>query len=402
LNNFPINNQISKKRSKSFQRFLQIVSNLSRSFLATFFVILINYILLQHKSSSILTTYVYSISIINLFFAIINWGGKDYITKAYTKEPFAVKELTAKLFGSKLLMSFIMIPFVFFLPTSLTVKFFIATYLIVKTFNQVYESLIVLQKKYHLSLAFDLFFYVVLLVVICVDGNKDNSSIFLTEVLFLEVLRNAFYAFLFWRETAFTLNFTKCLQVIKASSIFFYIAIAGFLCSKADLYTIGLLLGKQSMSIYYIITNLVAFCLIAYASINGTFVSVILRYNQKNFEKFTRFSIYTGLIFSFFSALAVYTICRYYYGITISLWFGILVWFNVFGFTRVLMQMYRYTRFEKQNLVLRCLIVAGLANVLLSYFLTPSMGQTGAFTANTISVYINLFALQMAYKKNTN
>lgn len=401
MNNFPINNQKNKKRGKVFQRFLQIVSNLSRSFLASFFAILFNYILLHHKSSGILTTYVYSISIINLFFAITNWGGKDYITKVYAKEPFAVKELTAKLFGSKLLMSFLMIPFVFFLPTTLTVKFFIATYLIVKTFNQVYESLIVLQKKYHLSLAIDSFFYVAMLLVICVDGNKDNSSILLTELLILEVLRNAFYAFIFRRETSFTLNFAKCLQVIKNSSVFFYISLAGFLCSKADLYTIGFMLGKQSMSIYYIITNLVTFCLIAYTSINGTFLAGILRYSQKTFEKFTRFSIYTGLIFSFFSSLGVYIFCRYYYGITISLWFGLLVWFNVFGFTRVLMQVYRYSRSEKQNIVLRCFIVSGLANVLLSFFLTPSMGQTGAFAANTISVYISFFALQVAHKENT-
>lgn len=399
MNLIPKNNQKSKTHKKVINRSLQIASNLLRAFIPSFFAILINYILVHHKAKSILTTYVYSISIINLLFVVANWGGKDYINKAFAKEPSAVKELTANLFGSKLLMSFLLIPIVFFLPTDLSVKFFIATYLILKTFNQVYESLILLRKKYHLSLAVDSFLYLALLVIICLDGNVANSTILLTELSILEVLRNVFYTYVFRAEISFTLNVTKCVQVIKTSSVFFYISLAGFLCSKADLYVIGLQLGKQSMSTYFVITNLVVFCYIGYATINGTFVSGILRYNEKTFRKFNQLSIYTGVIFSIFSAIAVYMVSNYYYGLTVTSLFILFVGLNVFGFTRVLIQMYRFTRAEKQGLVLSCLLVSGLINVLVSWLLTQFIEQTGAFAANTISVYVSLFLLQIVYKK---
>lgn len=401
MGNISTNTQNNKNRGRLVQRFLQIVSNLSRSFLVSFFGIIVNYILLRYKAGGILTTYVYSISIINFLFVFSNWGGKDYITKAYAKEPFAIKELTAGLLGSKLLAACLLIPFVFLLPVDLTVKCFIATYLLLKTFSQVYEALIVLRKKYHLSLAIDSVLSFGLLLIIFNDGNKDNPTVFLMELLILELLRIAFYFVMFRAEMALTLNNNACLQVIKKSSLFFYISLAGFLCSKADLYVTGFFLGKQSMSIYYIITNLVSFSLIAYATINGTFVAGILRYNQKVFGKFVQSSVYTGFIFSLLSALAVYVLCTYYFRLTLSAFFCTLIIANVFGFTRVLMQMYRYTRLERQDLVLRCLLISGLANVLSACLLTKMFGHTGAFAANTLAVYINLILLQKMYKETS-
>lgn len=399
MNLFKKNNQKNKNQSKTIKRFLQISSNLLRSFLPSLFAILINYILLHYKAKSILTTYVYGISIINLLFVVANWGGKDFITKAIAKEPFAVKELTAKLFGSKLLISFLIIPIIFFLPTNLSVKLFIAVYLLLKICNPVYESLIVLRKKYHLTLLVDSLLYLALLITISIDGNVSNLTIFMVELLVLEAVRNAIYTYIFKSEISITLNIAKCVQVIKSSSIFFYISIAGFLCSKADLYIIGLQLGKHSMSTYFVITNLVAFCYIGYATINGTFVSGILRYNEKTFSKFNQLSLYSGGMFSIFSAILVYVTSNYYYGLSVKFFFIVLVGLNVFGFTRVLIQMYNYTRSEKQYLVIPCLIISGLANVLLSYLLTPFLQQTGAFAANTISVYVSLFLLQIVYKK---
>jgi len=392
------NSQRGKKYSRLFRRVLHILSNISRAFLASLFGVFINYVLVRYKASGILTNYVYCISVVNLFFVFANWGGKDYVTKAYAKEPFATKEVTARLLGSKFLFSMLLIPFILVLPVNLAGKLFIAAYLLLKTLGQVYEALVVTQKKYHISLATDLLLNAALLLVIYNDGNTNNPSVFLMQVLTMELLRCLFYALLFRAETSVSLNISGGIQVLKNSRLFFYISLAGFVCSKADLYVTGVLLGKQSMGVYFIITNLVSFCLVAYASIYGTFVSGILRYNQNVFNKFVRSSVYTGIMFSALSALAVYMLCTYLYHHSMSFWFSLLVAANVFGFTRVLMQMYRYTRGERQDLVLRCLLISGIVNCLLSFLLTGPLGHEGAFAANTLAVYVNLALLKREFR----
>jgi O-antigen/teichoic acid export membrane protein len=388
------NTKIKKIKNLRVKRLLQVLSNLSRTFLGSLLGIILNYILVRYKASGVLTTYVYSISIINLLFVFANWGGKNYLTKIFAKEPWATKELTAKLLGSKILFFFLICPILIFLPINFWIKLFIAAYLLLKTVGQVFEALIVFRKKYHFSLLIESLLAVILIIVVYVDGNTDNPIQFLFELLIIELLRVIVYLYKFRTEAGITLKIDKIWNVIKSSSTFFYISLAGFLCSKADLYVTGFFHGKQSMSSYFIITNLVSLCLIAYASINSTFEAGIMRYSQKSFTKFVQFSSYTGFIYSLVSASVVYILSVYYFKITLSFWFYGIVVINVFGFTRVLMQMYEYTRSEKQGFVLQCLLISGFINIILSCLLTNFIGTTGAFAANTIAVYINLLLLK--------
>ncbi|WP_317899339.1 hypothetical protein [Aurantibacillus circumpalustris] len=393
---------IKKPSHKTLDRLLLSFSNVSRTAFISLIGLFINYVLLHYKSTALLSSYVYCITTINLIFVFSNWGGKDFSTKLLVSEPSKLKESINTLLNSRVLLFLPSLLIIFLLPVVGAFKLFIAVYLLLKLFTSVFETLITVQKKFHVFLIIDFCLNIVLLVFISVDQNSANPLILFAELVFIEFLR-VIVCFIFFRKyIIFRFNFTGGVSLVKFSRNYFFVALAGFACSKADLYSVGLVVNKEQMSIYFIILNLVGLCLVSYATLVSTFSANIFRYNLSSFEKFSIFSIKAGLLFSLVSAAFAYLICNYYYRITFGFWFTLLVFLNVFLFTMVLTQMYNFTRLEKQTVILKALVVTGIVNILLSLLLAQQFGIIGSFLSNTIGSSITLIYLKthLLYARN--
>jgi len=393
---------IPSTRVKRFQRLMLSLSNVSRTAFISLVGLFINYVLLNYKANSLLEAYVYCISLINLFLVFCNWGGKDYNTKLLVAAPDKLKDSLNAILSSRLLLFLPALLVVCLIPGPLSFKLFIAFYLLLKVSTSVFESVITVQKKFHLFLLIDFCLNLLLLLIICTDRNVNDIGLFLAELLGIECIRLLACLLFFKNYVDPRFNFKKGFALVSASKNYFFIALAGFICSKADLYAVGLTLHKGQMSTYFIILNLVGLSQIGYATLVSTFSSNIFRYTTASFKNFASSSLKTGLLYSILSTMVIYLLCNYYYHIRLDFLFTFLVLINLLIFTMVLIEMYNFTRMEKQHIILKALIIAGVLNITLSPVLCFYLGLTGAFLSNTLGGFLTLafFKLNLYYARD--
>lgn len=380
---------------KSLRRLLLSFSNLSRAVFISLIGLVINYILIRYKSREILDSYVYCIAVINVLMVFCNWGAKDYSVRYLSSDPGRFSETLGHLLTSRVILFLPALLVVLLIPANVPFKFFIALYLMLKSFTSVFESVITVQKKFVAFLFIDFVLNVVLVATILLDRKENDVQIFFAELLIIEFLRFASCFLLFKKFVVVNFDLKKSLSLIGASKSFFFVALAGFVCSKADLYAVGIVMKKEQMSLYFIIINLVGLSQVAYATLVGTYSANIFRYSADSFRNFSVFSLKAGALFSLVSWAGVYVLCNYYYKIPTGPFFSALIFVNIFLFTLVLTQMYHFTRLEKQPVILRALIFSGVINVVLSLLLSGPLGQTGAFLSNTLGSLCTLICFKL-------
>jgi O-antigen/teichoic acid export membrane protein len=390
------NTEITGKSRKQFKRLFLSLSNVSRSLFVSFFGLLINYILLNQKSDQVLNPYVYCISIVNLMMVINNWGGKDFAVKAIVRDPGKEQKLLNEIFNARAILFLIIITAFLLVPFSLDFKLFISMLLILKTFNIVFEAVITVHKKFHEFVFLDLILNLGFVALILFDNNKTDPRVFLIELLCVESIRLTFNIIFFRKSIRLHIDLKGGLRIIKESSTFFYMALFGFICSKADLYVVGLASSSSEMSRYFIILNLVSLSHVVFASFQGTYASTIFRYSKDSFKKFSRFSAVLGFLFSVAACLLIYLLCSVYYKIQIGYTFTGTILLNIFTFSLVLTEMYRHTRLGKQKAALYILILCGIINISVSYALIGSLGLLGAFIGNTTGAFCTFLFLKIS------
>jgi O-antigen/teichoic acid export membrane protein len=391
-----MNYQLFSRNSfiKTYSRLILSVSNISRTLFASVLGLLINYILINFKSGPILDKYVYAITIVNLLFVFCNWGGKDFSVKKLAAQTHNLGETINSLTGSRLLLYLMVILPVILIPAEPLLKIFIAIYLLIKILLSVYDPLITIQKKFTRFFIIDLVLSTALLVVIFTDGNSNSPGIFLFEVVAVELIRLAITSYTFRNFINPGFSYSKSLSLLKESRHFFFIALAGFICSRADLYVVGLLLESHVLSYYFIILNIVALCQVAFAGLVNTFSANIFRVADNTFNKVGKRVIFLGLGFAFFSAVFFYLICEYFYHITTGIYMTIMVFMNILFFVSGLIEMYRFTRDDRQLAILNVLLISGATHIILSYIFAKNYMIEGAFASNTFTLLLTYLLLK--------
>lgn len=391
-----------KKNSKLFLRSFLAVSNVGRGLLTGTFGLVLNYILIHLDSNEVLNTYVYFISIFGLFFNFTNWGGKFFNTKEISKSPKNSKTLISNLISSKLILIFIAGLGLIFVPLPNQLNFLLLGFLFLKSFTAIFDSLILFKKKSQIVLTVEIILSVVFLFLIFIKGNSMSSVLFIVCFIGFELAKFLYYLTTFWNEISFQFSIAETYLVLKKSFYFFCVSLAGFLASKSDFYIIGLLINKETMSQYFIISSLSSMGMVVYASLINTFATSIYRFTNKMFKKLESFLKTFGLLFSFLSAVGFYIAVNWFYKIPVDFKFSFLFFANIFFFTLLNFEMYRFTKLEKQHVILAFLVFSGLINCVFSFLFIKKLLLFGALLANTIGILANyiLFRFYITKKQN--
>ncbi|PBQ32288.1 hypothetical protein CNR22_11060 [Sphingobacteriaceae bacterium] len=376
---------------KQFNRFLMSFSNISRGLFVSIIGLVINFILINYKSREVFEAYVYCNTVTSFLFVLCNWGGKDQSIQAFSQNTNKFRETFNLILASRILLILPGILPVFFLPALLSFKFFIGIYLVLKVLGAFIEAVITVQKKFHAFLFVDLSLNTLLVITLLFDKNISRPEIFLAELIGMELLRTLINFSFFGKFVLFKPNLKKTFAFLKESRYFFYISLAGFLCSRADLYVVGLLLNNNELSRYFIIINLVILGQIVFNTFISTFRPNILRYNEATFKRFSLWSLRLGIFYSLFCTLAIFLMSAIYYNITLNYLFSIFIIINLLFFTLICTSILNYTRTNNQKLMGKIILFSGLFNVLMSFVCVPFLGIEGAFISNTatlIFIYI--------------
>lgn len=369
---------------KQGRRFLLSFANLSRSLFVSLFGLLINYLLVRYKGQAVLDSYVYCMTLINILMVFSNWGAKEYMVKTLGADPTLRKQILTNFFSSKLMVCLVLTVLILFLPLPGFQRWFLIAYLFTKSFASLVEPLVLSQKKFQAVLVIDLLLSLALVLVVFSDGNIHEPAIFLMEILAVEFIRSIALGLLFARHLHVGVNVKGGLQLLYNARFFFYTALAGFLCSRADQYVVAFLLERAELSRYYILMNLVILCQTGYTTFVSTFSSTIFRYNEKSFNRFMSYTSWLGFALSLASTIAIYFFCFYYYQLELDSISTGLIFLNVLAFSLVLLQVYHYTRLNLQKEIFKVIALASVFNVSSSFVLVSNWGLQGALLGNTL------------------
>ncbi|WP_159780284.1 hypothetical protein, partial [Flavobacterium sp. 9AF] len=318
------------KKNKIIERNFLAISNVSRNLLLSFFGLFLNYLLLRTKDLEILNTYVYFISAIGLLYIFINWGGKFYNTKEISNNPKDYRPFISSLFSSKILLLLFFIILFLFMPIQKDIKLFIIPFLLLKSLVPIFDSLILFRKKSKIILLLEVVFYTAFLCLLYFFPDKFSSTSFIASLLILETLKTVTYFIYFRNDFKLNISLTNGIKVLKNSIYYFGLSLAGFLASKSDLYIVGILIDKETMSYYFVLSNLLNLSMLVYASFINTFETSIYRFNSSLFRKIEKNLKYFGLIFSIIATIIFYLIAVYFYKINVDMKLTIMFLLNIF------------------------------------------------------------------------
>ena len=378
-----------KKNNKLFLRSFLAFSNVGRGLLTGIFGLLLNYILIHFNSKEVLTSYVYFISIFGLFFNFTNWGGRFFNTKEISKSPQNSKVLISDLISSKFILLLICCLGVAFVPLENHQKLLLVLLLFIKSLVPIFDSLILFRKKSQIVFGTEVVISASFLCLVSVYGNSLDTFKFLIGFVAFEILKFIYYLILFWREIAFRFSVKAAHEILKKSFYFFGVSLAGFVASKADLYVIGILIGKVNMSHYFIISSLSSIIMLVYATLVNTFATSIYRFSHNVFQKLESSLKSFGLVFSILSTIGFYATVNFFFSIPVDFKFAFLFFANIFLFTLLNFEMYRFTKLEKQQIIILFLIFSGITNCIFSFLLIKEFLLFGALLANTIGILLN-------------
>lgn len=374
---------------KSLQRMILSFINATRNLLNGIIGLVINYLLIHYKPELFLDSYVKCYTVLNLLLVFNNLIPKDYLIKAFSKEPSKTKQIFADAFFVKLFITILFIPLLFLWPMSLGLKLTLAFLLVLKAFGSLTEPVTQQEKKFKQILLLDFILGIGIIAILIYDTNQNNVNLFLSELILVEIIRSVFLFIYYRQHLSFHFNPTSIQLTILKSLPFFGIAIFGFAASRADLYVLGYLLSANDLNRYYILLNLLVFCQIIFNSIIGTFATTIFRYDAKTFLKFERYVLKIGLIFSILGSLSITIMYYFYYKILLDTSTSILLTVNLFSFCLTLIGIYKFTRTNNQNRILKIIVIVGLLNFTLSALLIKNLGFNGAILSNTLSSLIS-------------
>lgn len=371
---------------KQTKRILLAASNVSRSVFASFFGLLINYVLVRFKSPEFLQVYVYCITTVNLLVTLVSWGGKDYSLQTYARQPAQLAETTSALISSRILLLAPLLLIFVVAPFGYPYRPIIALLLMTRTFFLVLEPLVIIRQRIPTFLRFDFLLSAIFLVLVLLDGNTSDARLFLWELLAFEVVKLLICYFWLAKGLHIHINLQLGLSTLKNGWLFFLSSVMGFICSRADLYVVALRLERPLLSDYYILSTLLVVCQVAYSAFITTFSAGIYRSSRTNSKKFFAGIYPVGLLLSLPATLAIYFVGTFYFDLVLSSTFILLIFLNICIFSVVTTDFYRLRRTNRQLALLKVIGASGAVNLAFSFLLTSYFGILGALTANTLAI----------------
>lgn len=386
-----------KNTGKHVARLLLSAANTLRLLSASVFGLILNYTLLHHKSPNLLDAYIYCIAATGLLMVISGWGGREYATRELSlgvaNQPKILGGILLGRFSLAVVLSLVIIS----IP-GVNYALPILLLLVLRTSTSVFEAYVIVQKRFGFSLLTELIVNGLFIILLYTDKNTSNINVFFTEWLLFEGFRLAIYTAFFGRHVSLKVPVKEVFFRMKHSTPFFAVALAGFACSRADLYVLGFSMQAADFSRYAILANFIILCQVMFGAFFGAFTSNILRLANSSFYNFRKKLFGAGLVFAAVGTIAIHLLSDLFFADAPGWVFLTLVFANLFAFTGTFTSVYHFTRLNKQGLILQVIVVAGIFNLLTSAFIVPRFGINGAFACNTMCALLTMLLFSIGIK----
>jgi hypothetical protein len=382
---------------------LNSLANVGRSLVNPLFIAAISYLFIRMRLDGELQSINKISVLINLLLVFSGWGLKDYLVKESAR-PIAMgpgegfKTSWHLAFYSKLLLlvPLVLVSFIV-LPAAYSV--FVVVIAILRTYNVLYEPLVILHKKNLIFFIIDLLSALTVVVLIFL-GIIRSYDVFFFLLAASELVKVLIGYFVFRLPEAYQGGFRAWLSFLKETRFYFLLVLVSFFQSRVDLYVLGFLFSPGKLNEYQLLSSLLSLSQVIIAAYVVSYSKLLYRNIHASERAFRRLLLFTGSLVAVGASGSIYLLLNYLYPFHFSRINALIVAWNVLAFSCTLYEMYYYTKLAWLNKVLVVLLLSGLLNFTLCMWLISPLGITGALLANTCS--ITLLGLLMFWRRNVN
>jgi len=375
-------------------------ANLLRSFLPSLINVLISYVLLHYKGNELLNKNVVFLITVNLLMIVINWGVKDFLVREYSRQMSDAAQVFARVMRSKVPLVLVCCVAVCFVPLSQYLKLSVVAFIVFKSYNNLFEPLYIVYSRFRLITLCDV--ATAGLFICFLFWYSPITEFTIYAYLILSELVKCVANHLLFRKTgilAYTLK--PELKFLAETRNYFLAALAGFLMSRADVYLVGLFLGKNELNFYHISLNLIGLAQIGYTAMVAVYSRNLFRLPAPAFHKTLSQVGGLGALLSLVSGSLVWGLLACFYKFSVSYTFVMLTVLNLLSFSFVLPEMYRYTYYNRNDVSLRLTVASGLLSISSGLVLIPLFKMEGALLSNTLGSLLLLGLSKFYFRKQS-
>lgn len=384
-----------KWRNINTGMFFNSLANVGRSLINPLFIAVISFLFIRMSLVDELQSINKLSALVNLLLVFSGWGLKDYLMKESARHKEAFITGWHQAFSSKLLLLF-PLALIAFMALPFTYALFVVIIAVLRTYNVLYEPLVILHKKNLLFFLVD--FLTALSLSLLILYGLICSYQFFFSLLAVSELFKALIAWLVFRlPKASSITWEECLIFLKETRFYFLLVLVSFFQSRVDLYVLGFLFSPGKLNEYQLLSSLLSLSQVVIASYVVSYSKLLFRNIGSSAKSFRKVLFLTGSLVAPGASACIYMLLNYLYHFHFGPLNTLVVALNILAFSWTLYEMYVYTRLNWLNRVLVFLFVSGLFNLLLCLLLIPSLGISGALLANTGSM--SLLGLLMFWRR---
>ena len=302
--------------NKHVKRFLPILSNSVRSVITPLLSIGFSFVIVHYFSKQLWGEFVAILLMMLLATMISNWGSKDFLVRAFSKNPKKIIGNWQELFLARIPVLILFLIYIL-LNYSISIGFWLVLWLVSSFIFHSFSSVLIYNRDYGKALFFELISFLVLISLLFIFKNK------MTLVLLIQcyAIHFTIKAVLF---SVFYFNFLKFKKIrfntiiLVQSGIFFLLSITGFLQSKIDVYVLKFYVDAITLGEYHIISGFIIFAQSISTILILPYVKNIYRMSGKQLIKIRNFIAKIGVLIQVLMTTIIYYILKILYNIELN------------------------------------------------------------------------------------
>ena len=315
-----------------------------------------------------------------------DWGNKPFLLREFSRKPYQLYDLWRTSLITRSMLLAIILSVIFAFDYSFVVLLNLVLWILFRSVQQSFESVIIYQKRFFLIIWIELVSMLLLSGCLIIYQHILSFEYILWMISAIYFLKACTIIFIYYTEIfRHVKKWKPDISILKQSLPFMLLGLVALLQAKSDLLCIIFYLDKDQVASYQILMSFILLLLTLPSMIFTPFIKNIYRINDTAFRALHTKSILAGIVLTTAGLPAVYIVLEYFY----KLHFDFLTY--VFSYVYVLstffyfLYIYVLYKGEKQQMVMWGSFAAVVLNVAGCLLLIPMMGISGAMLANCIS-----------------
>ena len=361
--------------------------------------LLLSLIVIKKHNAALWGEYVELLLWVNIPAIIVYFGNKNYLLKAFSDRPAAVYQtwFTNLLSRGLLLIASILI--VIWIPLFQEQLVIIIVWVLLLYYNQSFESLIIHDRDFKLSIYTELSRNTLLILSVLACTSILDLRLLILLVLGAALIKAVVYSFYYFRKFSgvdFIIDYSLLLVLLP----FFIPMFLGTIRSKTDAYYGTLFFSKEDLSHYQIFISLMMLVQLGASYVINPFLKNFYRVKQQIASKIEKQFTLLGLLVGAAFIPILYVLAQYVYGFDYSILayaFAFLFVITVFIHLLLISEFYKY---NKQMSVAGMTAVVAFIQIIVGYYLIRDYHIEGALGTKVLGQWLIIILLLVFRKKH--